>query len=121
MDAIREGRCGKVRLIFLLKESWFCMVKRKHNGQIAKEALRDIEASVWLQKSRLVSFKHRVENDVHNRGYRDRFFQHERVQSWRSSTDNCLQPAELLHAGVLSYICGSHKGESGALCSMSVG
>lgn len=49
------------------------------------------------------------------------FLQHERVQSWRSSPDNRLQPAELSRAGALPYICGSHKGANGALCSMSVG
>lgn len=86
---------------------------------MAKEALCSTEASVWLQKSRLASST--VENYDHNQGYGDRLFQHERVQSWRSSTENHLQPAELLHAGEFTYICGSHKGENGALCSMSVG
>lgn len=117
---IRGERPGKVRLVFPLKESWFCMVKRKQNGQMAKEALYDIEASVWLQKSRLASST--VWKAVStSRAIEIGFFQHERVQSWRSSTDNCLQPAEPVHAGVLTYICGSHKGENGALCSMSVG
>lgn len=68
-----------------------------------------------------VSFKLSAENDVHNQGNGERFFQRERMQSWRSSTDSRLQPAELLHAGALPCTCGSHKGESGALCSVSVG
>lgn len=108
-----------MRLLFLLKASWLCMAKGTHNGQ-------------WPERPCVIA--------KHQPGYKSQgrrqaqcgkpcpppglwrwVFQHERVQSWRSSTDNHLQPAELLHAGELTYICGSHKGENGALCSMSVG
>ena len=101
-------------LIFLVKESWLCKIKRKHCGQWPRKPWHDIEASVWLWKSRFAS------NTVCKTMSMTRatgmgFFQHERLQSWRSSTDSRLQPAALLHAGALTYICGSHKGEKGAL------
>lgn len=87
---------------------------------MAKEALRDIEASVWLRKSRFASdtvCKTMSTTRATGMG----FSQHERLQSWRSSTDSRLQPAVLPHAAALTYICGSHKGERGALCSLSEG
>ena len=118
MDASKRGRHGKERVI-LLKESWFCMVKREHTGQWPEKpcVMLKFQSATRFK----VSFKHSVESCVHSQGYGDRLFQHERVQSWRSSTDSRLQPAELLRAGALTYMCGSHKGENGALCSTSVG